>query len=210
MSESLEEPTRWKLRDFQCTRDEAARNDILAHEVLPRLWIGNRKHASSKGWIETNNVHHILNVAHEVPCTFAHCGTVEYLHLLLKDERESDSVSLDQLEQGYAFIERGLQSGASVLVNCWAGRNRSATFVIYYMARTFNMSAPDAMYKLASLRPFICIHTTLLQQVVRKLSNDRGKPETDYDGDVLLQECSKHFAIQKQCGCTADSTVWKP
>jgi len=197
-------PTRWKLRNFTCSAHDAARSDVLAHEVLSGLWLGNRRHAASKDWIEKHNVRFILNVAHEVPCAFAHCGTIDYLHLLLRDARESESVTLEELERGYAFLQRGLASGAGVLVHCWAGRSRSAAFVVYALSRSTGVSVAQAMQTLATVRPFICVHAARLEQVAQKRADDRG----DAAVEDVTASCSAIFTRESQCGCSADTEVW--
>lgn len=102
------------------------------------LYIGDINDASSKEFMYAKPTA-ILNCAKEVPKS---PYAVAYLHLPL------DDVPTEQISPYFAtaneYIDTYLNKGYNVLVHCFAGISRSASFVIAYLMHKYGMSFLEA------------------------------------------------------------------
>lgn len=117
-------------------------------KVLDWLYLGGFKEASDTNWLVQNKISCVLNVA---------SGTKdlqypEHIDVMRVPIRDDPKEQIGQyLEFGYIYLDLARLLRKKVLVHCVAGISRSATFVIYYLMRSKNMSLSNA-YNLVKLR----------------------------------------------------------
>lgn len=85
----------------------------------------------------------------------------EYSYLPIVD---NTAPTIEQLNQGVAFIKRVVDDGKSVYVHCGSGVGRAPTMIAAYLIAEKGMSVEQAVTQITSVRPFIRI---LPQQIAR-------------------------------------------
>lgn len=78
----------------------------------------------------------------------------DYHHLPIVD---NTAPTIEQLDQGVAFIKRVIGDGKSVYVHCGSGVGRAPTMVAAYLIAQEKLSVVDAIKKITETRPFIRI-----------------------------------------------------
>jgi len=156
-------PAFWRLSPSHFCRALATQfwEDWSADEVWPGVWIGNKGAALKVGHEGGLEVSHMLNCAGGEPegycCSRGLRGAgsvkprltrlqqlgVNYSELALRDE-ESEEI-LEKLGPAADWIERALQGGGQVLVNCYAGTSRSATVVLAFLITHRGLSLKEAL-----------------------------------------------------------------
>ena len=116
-------------------------------KVLDDLWLGNIYSAEDKNFLDDNNIKTIINLS---SFDVKHPKDFDVLDINIKDDPEED-ISL-YFNLCYDFIEN---KKTNILVHCYAGVSRSATVVLYYLMRKYDISLHDAMKFLTQKRSFI-------------------------------------------------------
>jgi len=124
---------------------EAALNPKL-YPVYPedknfKLFIGSQDAAANFTGLTENNVTFILNVATGIQVP--HFDNIEYLTVPVLDEPNADIKST--FVQTFQFIDKGLATGASVLVHCNQGVSRSATVCLAYIMKKYKLNFQTAL-----------------------------------------------------------------
>ena len=139
-------------------------------EVVPGLFIGDLDDASNVNKIWYNGIRTVLNLCPEnligayadLPSRLTDAG-IWMLATPAEDQWDYDIVK-NVIQQGAVdFIETRLRFGG-VLVNCWAGVNRSAAVVVAFLMLKKNFSLVDAVRETMSQRG-----TVLTNRAFRRL-----------------------------------------
>ena len=97
-------------------------------EVMPNLYVGNFIAASNAVELGFDAV---LNLAEEFILDFSPDTNITYQHLKLKDGAQHP-IADEVISKAIVWIDRQLQQGKKVLVNCRAGIGRSGSMVLAY------------------------------------------------------------------------------
>jgi len=119
--------------------------------VISGLYLGNIYDAKDENWLKRHGVTHIINAAEEVPNFYM--GIFKYTNLNMKDNPQE--VGAFMFEKVYKYIDRIRSSGGVILIHCLEGVNRSASVILYYIMRKFNVDYRRAFSSLYKLRPII-------------------------------------------------------
>lgn len=123
------------------------------NHVIDRLFIGDHKAASTLNILTDHNISHIVNATQEVPNYFK--SKFHYINLGLKDKWEDEDI-LGVLEPSYRYIDNVLKvDNSRVLVHCHAGISRSASIVIYYLMKKYELSFEKALNFLKNKRMIV-------------------------------------------------------
>lgn len=120
--------------------------------IEPNLYLGGLNAAKDLPTINRYNITHILTIdICPLPRT-----VVEYVKgykfIQLSDQPKEDLLScFDETE---SFIENGMQEG-SVFVHCYFGVSRSATVIIAYIMKKYNLNYPEALQKVKNKRSIV-------------------------------------------------------
>lgn len=82
----------------------------------------------------------------------------------------------EHFEPALRFMHEALQNGSRVLVHCYQGISRSATFVLAYLMKYKQMTLMDALM-MASKRRYIYPNEGFLRQLIQ------------YEAELKLNDC---------------------
>jgi len=115
-----------------------------AHEILPRLWLGNAKASLDESFLEQQRIQVVFNCTKNLP--FSPMIPIKY-RIPLDDNLEEEEIrnlELWAFEIAFKMIAE-YKDGKSILVHCMAGMQRSAASVAIMLVAYQKMSALDAM-----------------------------------------------------------------
>lgn len=126
--------------------------DENAHEILPRLWLGNIKAATDEDFIRKHHITTVFNCTKNLP--FSPSIPIKY-RIPVDDnlkEEEIRNMELWSAEIAYKILAEYLD-GKTVLVHCAAGKQRSAASVAFMLIVHLKMRGRDAMDFIHERRP---------------------------------------------------------
>lgn len=145
---------------------------VLRHcRVTPQLYVGGR--IGARGWqrLHDAGVDAILNLRAERPVESRGVTPSAYLSLPTPDDY---APTLEQLEQGCAFIADAIRQGRGVYVHCTSGVGRAATMAAAYLVTT-GVKPAEALAAIRRARPFINPTRAQLEQLKRFAENRDGQ-----------------------------------
>jgi protein-tyrosine phosphatase len=120
---------------------------------------------NARGWqrLRENGVDAIINLRQERPMEKPGVAPAAYLCLPTPDD---DAPTLEQLEQGCAFMAQAIEQGRGVYVHCASGVGRAPTMAAAYLVST-GVAPLDALATIRQARPFINPTRVQLEQLTR-------------------------------------------
>ncbi|KAJ3108941.1 hypothetical protein HDU97_009674 [Phlyctochytrium planicorne] len=116
------------------------------NEILPNLFLGNLLAAVDPAILEENKVTHIIKAVDEPT------NLDRFSSLILPLRDHPDENIRQYFDHTYEFIEGALGGGGRVLVHCHQGVSRSATIVVAYVMRKFEVSLDEALQSVKEKR----------------------------------------------------------
>ena len=133
-------------------------NISYATEIIPGLFIGNRKASMNNRFFKQNNITVVINCTKDQEFLRAD-DNIKRSQIRLS---VNDDLSSEEIHKLYKYlmsiteiIYKNLMNFKGVLVHCYAGIQRSATVVAAYLMRYGNMDQKKAINLIKSKRP-IC------------------------------------------------------
>ncbi len=123
-----------------------------AHEILPRLWLGNIKAALDEDFIRQHRITTVFNCTKDLP--FSPSIPIKY-RIPVDDNLKEEEIRNMELWSGeiaYKILAEYLD-GKTVLVHCAAGKQRSAASVAFLLIVHLKMRGTDAMRHIRERRP---------------------------------------------------------
>ena len=121
------------------------------NKIIDGIVLGNVKAATSENLLDKHGITHILTVGSGLKPKFPQ----RYKYKII-EEYDIPSANLFQhWPMCHDFIDKAITSGGVVLVHCYAGVSRSASTVISYLMRKYNLSLEEASEHTRSCRWFI-------------------------------------------------------
>jgi dual specificity phosphatase 12 len=123
-----------------------------AHEILPRLWLGNAKASMDDPFLRQNQIQVVFNCTKNYP--FSPSIPIPYRVPVddnLKEE-EIRNMELWSSEVAYRILSE-YQQGRTILVHCAAGIQRSAASVAFFLIAYRSMHTNEAIAFIQSRRP---------------------------------------------------------
>jgi len=121
----------------------------LIDRVEDRLWIGGIASAVDTKLLQDKQINSIIT-ANKTPLAIP--SGPNYLHIPVHDLCSEDLFT--HFETVFHFIECAKEQG-SVLVHCYHGVSRSATLIISYLIRKYEITAENALFKMKKIRPAV-------------------------------------------------------
>jgi protein-tyrosine phosphatase len=137
-------------------------------QVLPYLWIGDNSVARDYHWLRLHGITHIINVAKEVPNYFPD-GFV-YQKIPLSDTLTENIKPFLEPIASYIHITHFYNPKTKFLVHCFAGVSRSASVVLYYLAKLRKWTFRQALLYLKMRRPMVNPNINFRTTLVHVLS----------------------------------------
>lgn len=127
-----------------------------AHEIIPRLWLGNKRAAVNMEWLQLNNINVVVNCTKDLP--FADDTEVvrrRIYRIPIDDSlREKDIDYLTTASEEVALtLLREYKAGSRILVHCAAGMQRSAASVAIFLMTYNRWPAREAIEHIKIVRP---------------------------------------------------------
>ncbi len=157
-------------------------------QVLEGLFIGPIGAARNLKGLRKRGITHILNVSPVVPCYFKDNPEGAFTYHLVPIYDDSSVDLLPHLETAVEFISTGRKAGG-VLVHCYAGQSRSASFVIAYLVAKEGMSLPEAWATVKKARPCVQPNAGFLRQLAEfEQSVLLHTPKKEICGESISEE----------------------
>ena len=81
----------------------------------------------------------------------------------IEDNRNVDIISV--AKECYGHIEKCEQENKHILIHCQAGKSRSASVIIYYLMKKYDLSFNNAYGKLKKIKPDIGLNNGFYSQL---------------------------------------------
>ena len=122
-----------------------------AHEILPRLWLGNKTASQDVVWLRANNIQHVFNATKNIP--FAP-GVAHAYRIPVDDNLQAEEIANMRRWAPEAVLKilRAYKSGTGVLIHCHAGMQRSAALMAMFLIVNKDMTSNEAMAYVRSKR----------------------------------------------------------
>jgi rhodanese-related sulfurtransferase len=123
-----------------------------AHEILPRLWLGNARASLDPEFIQHHQIQVVFNCTKDRP--FSPLIPIQY-RVPVDDnlqEPEIRNMELWSSEIAYRLLSE-YQQGRTILVHCAAGIQRSAAAVAFFLISYLRYHAKEAMEWIRERRP---------------------------------------------------------
>ena len=139
--------------------------DPYPSEVISRLWLGSRAHATMKPWLQQHHITDVLNIGAPSLIDIERLPNVRYHDFVIEDTPRARIGSL--FDPCYRIITKALNENPTnnVLVHCFAGVSRSTTIVASFLMRFFGMSRQAAIKWIKQTRPIIQPNPGFLHQL---------------------------------------------
>ncbi|XP_033229283.1 dual specificity protein phosphatase MPK-4-like [Belonocnema kinseyi] len=136
------------------TREDFDAGPSSYNEIEPNLYLGNLTAATDVEWLKQAQITYILTVdSCPLPRKIQCLPDVTLKYIQVTDMPREDL--LTYFEDTYQFILYALERGGKVLVHCYFGVSRSATLIIAYMMKKYNMSFSKAFEAVKQKRRFV-------------------------------------------------------
>ena len=117
------------------------------------IYLGDDYGANNFTKLSELGITHILNVSDCIPNYYESTTNITYMRVPIAD---CGSVILkDYFPNAFEFITSALETGGRILVHCFAGKSRSASFVIAYLMQNQKMNYMDAFMHVQTHRAIV-------------------------------------------------------
>jgi hypothetical protein len=115
-----------------------------AHEIIPRLWLGNVKASMDEDFIRQKGIQVVFNCTKNLP--FSPMITIKY-RIPVDDNLEEEEIRNMELWSGEIAFKMMTEymEGKTILVHCMAGMQRSAASMAFMLVAFLRLRALDAM-----------------------------------------------------------------
>lgn len=123
-----------------------------ADEIVPRLWLGDMHAAADETFLRAQHIDVVFNCTKDVPFM----PWVEYKYRIpVDDNLEEEEIRNMELWAGEIALKimQHYKAGHRILVHCWAGRQRSAASVVFFLILHQGMRTEEAIPFIKSKRP---------------------------------------------------------
>jgi len=173
-----------------------------ASKILDYLYLGSEWNASNLEELGQNSITHILNVTREIDNFFP--ANFEYKNIRVYDEEATDL--LRHFDTTYRFIREAKEKGGHVLVHCKMGISRSASVVISFMMKEYELELAQTLIRVKELRSVVNPNKSFIKQleVYEGMLGAIRHRLTYCNRQLLTRSKSESSLIQS---CSSSSTV---
>jgi protein-tyrosine phosphatase len=123
-----------------------------AHEIVPGVWLGNRRAALNDKWLKEKNITVVFNATKDIP--FSPSIKKQY-RIPIDDNLQSEEIrnmTLWSHEIVYKVLQE-TNKGNIILIHCFAGMQRSAIILAMYLIVKYGMTWQQAINYIKGIRP---------------------------------------------------------
>lgn len=123
-----------------------------AHEIVPGIWLGNKRASENDRWMREKNITVVFNATKDIP--FSTSIKKQY-RIPVDDNLQPEEIRNMTLWSHEAVYKLMMEhnKGQNVLVHCAAGMQRSAVIVGMYLIATRGMPWQQAISYIQGIRP---------------------------------------------------------
>ena len=123
-----------------------------ANEIIPGLWLGNRKASQDIDWLKEKNITVIFNATKDIP--FAQ-GNRSMYRIPVDDNLEDDEIrNMEHWSWEIVFkVMKEYNAGKKILIHCYAGVQRSAAITAMVLIARYRCNTDEAIRYIKSKRP---------------------------------------------------------
>ena len=142
-----------------------------AHEIGPRLWLGNKEAAADESWLTAKGIDTVFNCTKTLP--FANAAKRRY-RVPVDDNLEPEEIQhmYDWAAETETKLVREYKAGQAILVHCHAGMQRSAAVVAMFLMAVFGITADDAMERIRAKRAIAFFPSANFEPALRRWETD--------------------------------------
>ena len=127
--------------------------------IIDNIYLGNAYNAANYEILKEMDIDCIINITNNIPNYYE--DYFEYITYRIKDNNHHSIKEF--LIDSFNFINRN--KNKKILVHCYAGSSRSASIVLYYLIKNYNMTFDDANTFLKEKRSIVNINTTFIKDI---------------------------------------------
>jgi hypothetical protein len=123
-----------------------------AHEIVPGIWLGNKRAAENEQWLREKNITSVFNATKDIPFVPT---IIKQYRIPVDDNLQPEEIrnmTLWSHEAVYKVAQEH-NSGNKILIHCAAGMQRSAAIMAMYLIATRGISWQQAVTYIQSIRP---------------------------------------------------------
>jgi len=123
-----------------------------AHEIVPGIWLGNRKAALNDKWLKEKHIDIVFNATKDLPFS----PTIKKQYRIPVDDNLQPEEIRNMTQWSHEAVFKVLQehnNGNCILIHCAAGMQRSAAIMAMYMIVRRGMSWQQAITYIQGIRP---------------------------------------------------------
>ena len=123
-----------------------------AHEIVPGIWLGNKRASENEKWMNQKNITVVFNATKDIP--FSTSIKKQY-RIPVDDNLQPEEIRNMTLWSHEAVYKLMMEhnKGQNILVHCAAGMQRSAAIVGMFLVATRGMSWQQAIAYVQGIRP---------------------------------------------------------
>lgn len=126
-----------------------------AHQIVPRMWLGNKVAALDPEWLTANNINMVMNCSKDIPFASDTKEKRRKLYRIAVNDslRDEDINFFTQSSEEVAYtLIREYNAGKNILVHCAAGMQRSAAAMALFLMTLNRWSLEQAVRYIQSIR----------------------------------------------------------
>ncbi len=165
----------------------------IAHEIVPRIWLGNKKAAADEAWLRDHGVTVVFNCTKTLP--FA--SNIHRMYRVPVDDNLEEAEIANMATwaaETQVKLVREFKAGRVILVHCHAGMQRSAAVVAMFLISMYGMTADQAMSFIKSKRSIAFFPAANFERSIRQWDTEMRK----YRGSrqpVTSSSSQQHIAV---------------
>lgn len=154
-----------------------------AHEILPRLWLGNKAASQNDGWLRAQGITVIFNCTKDIPFI----STERSLYRIPVDDNlqqdEIRNLGLWSFEIVFK-IAKEYNAGNRILIHCYAGMQRSAACVAMYLIGRSRCTTDEAVQYIRTKRPIAFRPAVNFYQAIKTFESQLRQQIGDATSDL--------------------------
>ena len=143
-----------------------------AHEIIPRLWLGNFQAAGSHEWLTGHRIEAVFNCTKNIP--FVLIDAIAKYRVPLDDNLQTEEIRNARLWSFEAIYRLAAEynAGKQVLVHCHAGMQRSAAFVAMFLIFLTRSKPEEVILYIKTRRPVAFMHSVNFKDAIYGFHDD--------------------------------------
>jgi dual specificity phosphatase 12 len=133
--------------------------------IIDTIYLGNAYNASNYSSLVENNIGLIVNITCEIPNYYSYIPDFTYHNIYIKDANDNHIKSHIENVLNVIKTYRETRPDKNILIHCYMGSSRSASFVVAYLVKNHFYDVDDAISFIKDKRSLVNINTTFIRDL---------------------------------------------